>query len=76
VRVVGHASSLDVYEMLTTFNFMKRRKISIYLCEFPEEHSEEICVKSSCRTPTEKGHNERNCILLRSMYGRRGITLK
>jgi len=37
VRLVGHAASLDVYEMLTTVNFMKRRKISIYLLEFTEK---------------------------------------
>jgi len=37
VTLVGHAASLDVHEMLTTFNFMKGRKISIYLLEFTEE---------------------------------------
>jgi len=55
VRLAGHASSLDVYEILRMFNLMKRRKISIYLLEFTEGLSEEICVKSSCRTPTGKG---------------------
>ena len=37
MRLMGYAASLDVHEMLTSFNFMERRKISIYLLEFTEE---------------------------------------